>query len=239
RTPMGAIEVDGDKNFGLSLIHYLSKDIRLKMQLHNKGLFVENVEYNFLYYGKSYTAAGSLINPSLTSLSCIFVSQFLKRITSNIDIGAEIAVQLLDGRPNLFVPTFAVKYIHGINPHHGKNGNGILSNLNIEPKGSALGLFGSKLVHLSYHRYVAPGLQFLSMYDYSPEGPIPNLTSFGYSYNLHKMGMSIRASFDSTMTVQSVVEKNFTHGDSGWSFLVSLAHNFPSNRTITGIGLTI
>lgn len=186
---LGDTDVTG--NTSATFLHHFADRWMLKLQSQVQGGSLTAAQGTLEYRGRLATLGLTLANPDIIGDSGVIVGQFLRRLTSRWDIGAEFACQYGKQIPGsqITVLSYAARY----------NGDNF----------TASGTMGNTGVQLCYHHKqvenLSFGIEFASNFRTREA-----LTTFAYQAELPEEGVTMRASIDTNWTVGGVFEKKLS-----------------------------
>jgi mitochondrial import receptor subunit TOM40 len=101
-------DMDASGNTSATVLHQFGDKWRVKLQSQIQQSKLAAAHLNVERRGRYSTLGMTIANPNLVAKSGVVVGQYLRRITENLDIGAEIVYQrerALPGKDKIFYPT--------------------------------------------------------------------------------------------------------------------------------------
>ncbi|KAK3584110.1 hypothetical protein CHS0354_021174 [Potamilus streckersoni] len=86
-------DIDASGNLNAHVIHAWTEKIRSKFVTQIQGGKCQASQFSTDYKGKDFSATIALANPDIVNESGLVVGQYLQRVTSNFDLGAEAFYQ--------------------------------------------------------------------------------------------------------------------------------------------------
>jgi len=212
-------DIDPSGNMSAQILHAWRQDIRSKMiaQVQN-GKFA-GTQFSTEYRGSSKSAQVTVVNPDIVNDSGILISHYLQRVSSKVNLGAELVYQFGPQIPGKQIAVYSF--------------GGSLTGHNWTASATA-SLMGA--VHACYHHAIGPDLQVGVEMDanYAQQ---ESTTNIGFQYEMPKADLVFRGMFDSNYNVGSVLEKKLQPLPFTFMLSAFLAHGKPTYRF--GFGLMV
>jgi len=212
-------DIDPSGNMSAQILHAWRQDLRSKMiaQVQN-GKFA-GTQFSTEYRGSNKSAQATVVNPDIVNDSGIFISHYLQRVSSRVNLGAELVYQFGPQIPGKQIAVYSL--------------GGSLTGHNWTASMTA-SLMGA--VHACYHHAIGPDLQVGVEMDanYAQQ---ESTTNIGFQYDMPKADLVFRGMFDSNYNVGSVLEKKLQPLPFTFMLSAFLAHGKPTYRF--GFGLMV
>ena len=186
-------EIDPSGNMNANIIHGPTERTRLKFISQIMDKRWQSTQMTVDYKGDTWSSSLTLGNPDIVNGSGVGVLHYLKSVTPNLALGAELAYQASPQLPGGHVAV-----------------GSLASRLNLGDDSALAATIGnSGQLHATYWQKCSDQLQMgveleanLRMKEAT--------TTIGYEVDLSKAKMMVRASIDSNLNVKSVLDKKLT-----------------------------
>jgi len=188
--PLLLADIDPSGNMNAQVIHGPTDRTRLKFMSQIVKKKWEGVQMSADYKGDTWTSSLTLANPDIVNGSGVGVLHYLKSVTPNLALGAELAYQAMPQLPggHVAVASLASRLSFG------------------EDANLAATIGNSGQLHASYWQKCSDQLQMGVEFEANLRSKEATAT-IGYEVDLPKANMLVRASVDSNMNVKSTLEK--------------------------------
>jgi len=188
--PLLLADIDPSGNMNAQIIHGPTDRTRLKFMSQIMKKKWEGVQMSADYKGDTWTSSLTLANPDIVNGSGVGVLHYLKSVTPNLALGAELAYQAMPQLPggHVAVASLASRLSFG------------------EDANLAATVGNSGQLHASYWQKCSDQLQMGVEFEANLRSKEATAT-IGYEVDLPKANMLVRASVDSNMNVKSTLEK--------------------------------